>query len=57
MARLGIDRNLAERGLRMVATTRKNFLFLDSEAGGDQAAVMYIVLQSAKASIRQAQRP
>lgn len=46
--RLGIDNNPAERGLRTIAITRKNFLFLGSEAGGDRAAVIYTVLQSAR---------
>ena len=46
--RLGIDNNPAERSLRTIAITRKNFLFLGSGAGGDRAAVIYTVLQSAK---------
>jgi transposase len=46
--RLGIDNNPAERALRTIAITRKNFLFLGSDAGGDRAAVIYTVLQSAK---------
>lgn len=40
--------NPAERSLRMIAITRKNFLFLGSDAGGERAAVIYTVLQSAK---------
>jgi hypothetical protein len=31
-----------------IAVTRKNFLFLGSEAGGERAAVLYTVLESAK---------
>jgi hypothetical protein len=46
--RLSIDNNPAERSLRMIAITRKNFLFLGSDAGGERAAVIYTVLQSAK---------
>ena len=46
--RLGIDNNPAERALRTIAITRKNFLFLGSNAGGERAAVIYTVLQSAK---------
>jgi hypothetical protein len=42
------DNNPAERALRTIAITRKNFLFLGSDAGGDRAAVIYTVLQSAK---------
>jgi transposase len=46
--RLAIDNNVAERALRTIAVTRKNFLFLGSEAGGERAAVLYTVLQSAR---------
>jgi transposase len=46
--RIGIDNNPAERSLRGIATTRKNFLFLGSEAGGDRAAILYSVLETAK---------
>jgi transposase len=45
--RLGIDNNPAERALRGIALTRKNFLFLGSEVGGERAAVLYTVLQTA----------
>jgi hypothetical protein len=31
-----------------IAVTRKNFLFLGSEAGGDRATVLYSVLETAK---------
>jgi hypothetical protein len=46
--RLAIDNNVAERVLRTIAITRKNFLFLGSEAGGERAAILYTVLQTAK---------
>jgi transposase len=46
--RIGIDNNPAERSLRGIAITRKNFLFLGSEAGGERAAVLYTILESAK---------
>jgi len=46
--RIGIDNNPAERSLRGIAITRKNFLFLGSEAGGDRAAILYSVLETAK---------
>jgi len=46
--RIGIDNNPAERSLRGIALTRKNFLFLGSEAGGDRAAILYSVLETAK---------
>src|SRR5271169_726010 len=46
--RLAIDNNVAERALRGIAITRKNFLFLGSNAGGERAAILYTVLESAK---------
>ncbi|HEV2099280.1 MAG TPA: IS66 family transposase [Stellaceae bacterium] len=46
--RLAIDNNVAERALRGIAITRKNFLFLGSDAGGERAAAIYSVLESAK---------
>ena len=46
--RLAIDNNVAERALRTIAIIRKNFLFLGSEAGGERAAILYTVLESAK---------
>jgi transposase len=46
--RLAIDNNVAERALRTIAITRKNFLFLGSDAGGDRAAILYTVLETAK---------
>ncbi len=46
--RIGIDNNPAERALRGIAITRKNFLFLGSEAGGERAAIIYTVLETAK---------
>jgi transposase len=32
----------------VIAVTRKNFLFLGSEAGGERAAIIYTVLETAK---------
>jgi transposase len=46
--RIGIDNNPAERSLRGIAVTRKNFLFLGSEAGGNKSAILYAVLETAK---------
>ena len=45
--RLSIDNNLAERLLRGIAVTRKNFLFLGSDSGGDRAAILYTVIETA----------
>jgi len=33
---------------RVIAITRKNFLVLGSDAGGERAAILYTVLESAK---------
>ena len=46
--RLSIDNNLAERLLRGIAVTRKNFLFFGSDSGGDRAAIVYTLIESAK---------
>ena len=46
--RLSIDNNLAERLLRGIAVTRKNFLFLGSNTGGERAAIIYTIAETAK---------
>jgi transposase len=46
--RLSIDNNLSERLLRGIAITRKNFLFVGSDRGGDRAAAIYTIVESAK---------
>jgi len=46
--RLAIDNNVAERLMRGIAVTRKNFLFLGSDAGGDRAAILYTLIETAK---------
>jgi len=46
--RLSIDNNLSERLLRGVAITRKNFMFVGGERGGDRAAIFYTLIESAK---------
>jgi len=43
-----IDNNAAERALRGPVLSRKNFLFAGSDAGGERAAAMYTLLQTAK---------
>ncbi len=43
-----IDNNSAERSLRAVAPGRKNFLFADSDAGGERAAAIYSLVGTAK---------
>ena len=44
--RLSIDNNLAERLLRGIAVSRKNFLFLGSDRGGERAAFIYTIIES-----------
>ena len=51
--RLSIDNNLAERRLRGIAVSRKNFLFLGSDRGGERAAAIYTLIESA---LRRARR-
>jgi hypothetical protein len=46
--RLSIDNNFAERQLRGIAVTRKNFLFVGSDAGGQRAAIIYTIAETAK---------
>jgi transposase len=46
--RLSVDNNLAERLLRGIAVTRKNYLFVGSDAGGERAAVIYTIAETAK---------
>lgn len=48
--RLAIDNNPAERALRTIAVTRKNYLFLGSDEGGRRAAHIYTIIESAKLS-------
>jgi len=46
--RLEADNNIAENALRAIAVGRKNYLFAGSDAGGDRAATIYSVVQTAK---------
>jgi len=46
--RLEMTNNAAERAIRPLAMTRKNFVFLGSDAGGDRAAAMFTILESCK---------
>jgi transposase len=43
-----IDNNAAERALRGPVLSRKNFLFAGSDSGGERAAVLYTLLETAK---------
>jgi len=46
--RLEADNNIAENAMRGIALGRKNFLFAGSDAGGDRAASLYTIVQTAK---------
>jgi transposase len=46
--RLSIDNNLSERLLKDIAVTRKNYLFVGSDAGGQRAAIIYTIAETAK---------
>jgi transposase len=46
--RLEISNNAAERAIRPLALGRKNWLFAGSDTGGERAAVMYTIIQTAK---------
>ena len=47
-ARLEADNNIAENAMRAIALGRKNYLFAGSDTGGDRAASMYTIMQTAK---------
>jgi transposase len=46
--RIELDNSAAERALRAVAVGRRNYLFADSDSGGERAAVFYSLIGSAK---------
>jgi hypothetical protein len=43
-----IDNNAAERAMRAIALGRKNWLFAGSDKGGNTAAAMYSLMETAK---------
>lgn len=43
-----IDNNIAERAIRSIAIGRMNWLFAGSKAGGERAAAIYSVIETAK---------
>jgi transposase-like protein len=47
-ARLEADSNIAENAIRGIALGRRNWLFTGSQSGGERAAAMYSILQTAK---------
>ncbi|MGR4871111.1 IS66 family transposase [Variovorax sp. LARHSF232] len=46
--RIEIDNNAAERALRGAALGRNNYLFMGSDAGGERAAAIYSLVETAK---------
>jgi transposase len=48
--RLEMTNNAAERAIRPLALGRKNWLFAGSDTGGDRAAIMYTIIETAKMS-------
>lgn len=46
--RLEIDNNAAERAIRPLALGRKNYLFAGSDKGGERAAAIYSLIETAK---------
>jgi transposase len=46
--RLEMTNNAAERAMRMPVLGRKNYLFCGSDAGGQRAAVLYTITETAK---------
>ena len=46
--RLEADNNVAENALRTIALGRKNYLFAGSDTGGERAAAIYTLIQTAK---------
>ena len=45
--RLEADNNIAENAMRAIAVGRKNYLFVGSDAGGERAASIYTIVQTA----------
>ena len=46
--RLEADNNIAENAMRTIALGRKNYLFAGSDSGGERAAAIYTLIQTAK---------
>ncbi|MBL4558166.1 MAG: IS66 family transposase [Rhodobacteraceae bacterium] len=45
---LEADNNCAQRAMKPIATGRKNFLFVGSQGGGNSAAIVYTLIETAK---------
>ena len=48
--RVPIDNNACERAIRPIAIGRNNWLFAGSENGGDTAAILFTIVESARAA-------
>ena len=46
--KIEIDNNAAERSIRSIAIGRKNWMFAGSDNGGDTAAGIYSLIETAK---------
>jgi hypothetical protein len=46
--RLEADNNIAENAMRAIAVGRKNYLFAGSDKGGERAAAIYTLVQTAR---------
>jgi transposase len=46
--RLEADNNIAENAMRAIAVGRRNYLFAGSDSGGERAAAIYTIVQTAK---------
>jgi len=47
---LSIDNNRAERAIKSLVIGRKNWLFADTSSGADASAVLYSIIETAKAN-------
>jgi transposase len=45
---LEADNNCAQRAMKPIAIGRKNFLFVGSQGGGNSAAIVYTLIETAK---------
>lgn len=52
MAGLDMSNNAAERAIRPLALGRKNWMFAGSDSGGDRAAAIYTLIETAKLNCR-----
>jgi len=43
-----LDNNTAERSVKRIALGRKNYMFVGSDAGGERAAAIYSLIETAK---------